>query len=57
MRKTGETIKKRYGEDYYQKLGAKGGKKKVPKGFALNKKLASQAGRKGGLKTKKDYRE
>ena len=29
-----ENIRK-YGEDYYQKIGAKGGAKKVPKGFAL----------------------
>lgn len=56
-RKTGETMKQKYGEDYYKKLGAKGGKSKVPKGFGVNKKLASEAGRKGGLKTKKDYRE
>lgn len=47
-----ETIKKKYGEDYYIQLGAKGGKTRTPgtkrKGFASNRQLASIAGRKGG---------
>lgn len=34
---------------WYQKIGAKGGSRKVPKGFAINKELAAIAGRKGGL--------
>ena len=33
--------------DYYKKIGAMGGKAKVPKGFAISG-LASEAGRKGG---------
>lgn len=34
--------------DFYKKIGSMGGKRKVPKGFALNKELARTAGAKGG---------
>lgn len=34
-KKAAETNKRKYGEDYYSINGAKGGAKKVPKGFAL----------------------
>jgi general stress protein YciG len=47
-------IKERYGEDFFKKSGSTGGKAKVPKGFAVNKELAKEAGRKGGLNAKKD---
>ena len=40
--------KERHGEDFYCKLGVIGGRAKVPKGFALNRELASTAGRRGG---------
>lgn len=43
-----ETIKKRYGENFYAEIGKKGGSKKVRKGFACNRVLAIEAGRKGG---------
>jgi general stress protein YciG len=36
------------GADFYQRIGAIGGAAKVPKGFALNKELAREAGRRGG---------
>lgn len=42
------TNKQLYGEDFYKRIGAKGGKKSRVKGFAVNKKLAQEAGRKGG---------
>lgn len=42
------TNKSKYGSDFYSTIGAQGGKVKVPKGFATNQKLASEAGRKGG---------
>lgn len=43
------TNKEKHGEDFYQRIGRKGGKKcGIKKGFALNPKLASIAGRKGG---------
>ena len=48
-----ETTKQRYGKDFYSKIGTIGGKKKVPKGFAVNIELARQAGRKGGKISKR----
>jgi len=42
------TNKARHGADFYAKIGAKGGKAKVPKGFAANPELARKAGAKGG---------
>lgn len=48
-KKASATNIRKYGEDYYRSIGAKGGKAKVPKGFAKNRKLASEAGRRGGL--------
>lgn len=46
--KTARTLKLKYGEDYYKKVGAIGGQRKVPKGFASNPELASKAGALGG---------
>lgn len=43
-----KTMKEKYGEDYFKNIGSKGGKAKVPKGFALNRELASKAGAIGG---------
>lgn len=34
--------------DFYKKIGAKGGSRRVPKGFALNLDRARLAGAKGG---------
>lgn len=50
-----QTNKLRYGEDYYKKIGSKGGAAPTwsPKGFAANRDLASKAGRKGGLVSKR----
>lgn len=48
-----ETNKKKYGEDFYVKMGKKGGLAQVPKGFSMNTKLASKAGRKGGKTSKR----
>ena len=49
MRKTAETIKKRYGKDYYARIGKEGGKAKNPKkGFGSNPELASRVGKIGG---------
>lgn len=42
--------KDKYGEDFYQKIGTKGGGAKHPnKGFGNESKRASEAGRKGAL--------
>lgn len=43
-----KTMRDKYGEDYFQKIGAMGGKIKTPKGFGVNKELARLAGAKGG---------
>jgi hypothetical protein len=48
-----KTNKKRYGSDFYAKIGAKGGKKGTTGGFAANRELARIAGRKGGLKSRR----
>lgn len=51
--KAKKVIMERYGEDFYRKIGKKGGKKSKPtKGFATNG-IASQAGKKGGQRGKR----
>jgi uncharacterized protein len=44
-----DTNIKKYGEDFYQKIGRQGGKLGRTGGFFANRELASVAGRKGGL--------
>ena len=51
--KAKQTIKETYGEDFFVNIGRKGGRRCVSKGFGKNKELASSAGRKGGLKSKR----
>jgi len=51
--KCATTIKAKYGADYYTAIGTKGGKAKVPKGFAVNRELARLAGAKGGKISKR----
>jgi general stress protein YciG len=47
--KIGETTRARHGDDFYARLGARGGAAKVPKGFALmDKAKVSACGKKGG---------
>jgi hypothetical protein len=43
------TNKAKYGDDFYAKIGAKGGKLGKTGGFFANRDLAREAGRKGGL--------
>lgn len=52
-----QTIKETYGDDFFVNIGRKGGRRCVSKGFGRNKKLASTAGRKCGLKSKKKGEE
>ena len=52
-RKAAKTNKLRYGDDYYVTIGAKGGKESRGGGFAPNRELAREAGRKGGMKSKR----
>jgi general stress protein YciG len=47
-RKTAASLKAK-DPDYYVKIGQLGGKKGTTGGFAANRELASEAGRKGGL--------
>lgn len=42
------TNKKKYGSDFYAKIGAKGGAKGTTGGFYANRELARKAGAKGG---------
>ena len=51
--RTAQTIKKKYGPDYYREIGRKGGKKLVPKGFAINRDLARKCGQVGGRLSKR----
>lgn len=54
--KAAETNKIRHGEDFYQKIGQAGGLKRNPnKGFGASRERASEAGRRGGLKYRKEY--
>jgi hypothetical protein len=43
-----ETNKKKYGAEFYARIGAMGGKKGRTGGFFANRDLAREAGRKGG---------
>jgi general stress protein YciG len=43
-----DTNKKKYGSDFYAKIGAKGGKLGKTGGFYANRELAREAGRQGG---------
>jgi general stress protein YciG len=47
-RKAASTNKERYGLDFYEQIGRKGGKISRGGGFAMNRDLAVEAGRKGG---------
>lgn len=47
------TNTKRYGKDFYVKIGRKGGKISQGGGFAANSKLASEAGKVGGKISKR----
>lgn len=46
--KSSATNKRLHGEDFYQRIGAIGGKNGHTGGFASNRELAREAGRKGG---------
>lgn len=52
-RNTAKTITERYGEDYYSRIGAVGGKKSKTGGFFANRELARIAGAKGGRKSRR----
>lgn len=47
------TNKKKYGPDFYRRIGQKGGRNGHTGGFAANRDLARIAGRKGGKISKR----
>lgn len=47
------TNKIQHGEDFYKRIGAIGGKIGRTGGFYANRELAREAGRKGGIKSKR----
>lgn len=47
-RKAALTNKQRYGLNFYEQIGRKGGEISRGGGFAMNRDLAVEAGRKGG---------
>lgn len=47
------TNKAKHGEDFYVRMGRLGGAKSRGGGFAANRELAREAGRKGGRKSKR----
>ena len=49
--KAAKKNKQLYGEDFYKKIGAKGGRAGNTGGFYANRELAREAGRKGGSKS------
>lgn len=51
--KAAKTNKKLHGENFYAQIGRKGGRNGHTGGFAANPELAREAGRKGGLKSKR----
>lgn len=53
-KKARETNYRLHGDDFYARIGQKGGRVKSPlKGFGANPSLAKLAGRLGGLKSRK----
>ena len=47
------TNKARHGENFYAEIGRKGGKLGTTGGFYANRELAREAGRKGGMKSRR----
>lgn len=52
-RKASETNRKKYGGDFYRRIGAKGGKMGRTGGFFANRELARTAGAIGGRKSRR----
>lgn len=51
--KAAATNKARHGEDFYARIGARGGRNGHTGGFAANRELARIAGKKGGTKSRR----
>lgn len=55
--KAAATNKKKHGKDFYKRIGALGGQKSKGGGFAANPEIAREAGRRGGLKSRKNKKK
>ncbi len=55
--KAATTNKKRYGANFYETIGAMGGRKSRGGGFAKNPELAREAGRRGGMASRRRKRK
>lgn len=51
--KAAQTNKERHGEDFFRNIGAKGGRNGHTGGFASDPERAKEAGRRGGLKSRR----
>lgn len=51
------TNKQRHGDDFYKKIGQKGGRNGHTGGFAANPELARIAGRKGGTISRRNRKK
>lgn len=47
-KKAASTNKQRHGKEFYARIGRKGGQNGTTGGFAANRELAREAGKKGG---------
>ena len=52
-KKAAATNKSKYGEDFYKHIGRIGGRRSTTGGFFANRELAREAGRKGGLRSRR----
>lgn len=52
-KKAAATNTRKYGKDFYVRIGAMGGRAGHTGGFYANRELAREAGRKGGLKSRR----
>ncbi len=52
-KKASATCRAKYGDDFYKKAGQIGGRNGHTGGFAANHELAVEAGRKGGMKSRR----
>jgi general stress protein YciG len=51
--KAKQTNLQRHGDDFYKRIGSKGGQAGHTGGFATNRELAKEAGAKGGAKSRR----
>lgn len=53
--KASKTNKEKYGDDFYKRIGSRGGRARGPKGFArMDPEKRAEAGRKGGRRSRRN---